>query len=211
VVTTLPGYPNSTIGASNINSLAVDYNSCRAPITFTNGLRQPTQPSASNGATTFTYAYTISDGSLFSVTANLTITTSSAFATTTDPLGNPYQSVVNIAGTRTYTYLPTSTSLTSTVSGPVSGTIANFYPYSLLASAPGVYTVATAPFLDLGGLTYYVTPEIPFNGNPTRAGLLANQQTVSVVSWAQETPHLDEQWSVIDAIGSLQQQVYIMR
>ena len=139
-LSSVPGFANVTIGAANVNSLAVQYSTCQAPISFSNGLRPPTQPSSSNGAVRFLYSYYISDGQFYSVSANLTITTSSQFATSVDALGNPYQSVVNVTGTRLYTYLPTNATLRSSVTGLQRSSTASqrFYPYSLLASAPGV-------------------------------------------------------------------------
>ena len=91
----------------------------------------------------------MSDGLTYSVQTNLSITTTSAFANTQDGLGNPYQVVTNITGTRLYTFLPNSSSVTSHVSfQPLSfsGGSQRFYPFALLASAPGVYTINTAPF-----------------------------------------------------------------
>ena len=90
-----------------MNALAANYTACQARITFTNGLRSPVQPSASNGGTHPRFSYFISDGTSYSISTNLTLTTTSAFATTTDQLGNPYQAVINITGSRTYTYVPT--------------------------------------------------------------------------------------------------------
>ena len=49
-LSSVPGFLNVTVGASNINAFAVNYAACKAPLTFTNGLRSPTQPSTSNGA-----------------------------------------------------------------------------------------------------------------------------------------------------------------
>ena len=164
----IPGFVNQTIGASNINALAANYAACTAPITFTNGLRAPTQPSASNGATRFAYNYVISDGVTYSIQGSLIIICSSAFATAKDLLGNPYQTITNVTGTRVYTYLPTGATLTSTINGLSTAVNANadqrFYPYALLASSPGVYTMATAPFLDNDGLEFSVSPSIPQNG-----------------------------------------------
>jgi hypothetical protein len=82
-------FSNVTLGAPNVNALAVQYATCQAPVSFTNGLRAPNQPSASNGFLRFNYSYTISGGVTYSMTANLTITTSSVFATAQDALGNP--------------------------------------------------------------------------------------------------------------------------
>ena len=130
----VPGFTNTTIGASNINALAPVYGTCSAPITFTNGLRPPIQPSVSNGGTRLAYSYSISDGVNYTVAGNLTIFTSSAFANLKDQLANPYQIVTNVTGTRLYTFLPTGATVFSTVSGL---SLANFpyasqrfYPYS---------------------------------------------------------------------------------
>ena len=166
----VPSFRNLTIGASNVNSLAANYATCQASITFTNGLRSPTQPSASNGAARFRFTYNISDGATYWVFANLTCTATSAFATTQDSLGNPYQTLTNITGTRLYTYLPTGQQLLSTVTGIFTPRYEQegdqrFYPYTLLASAPGVYTMNTAPFVDLDGLNFVVSPPAPCNGD----------------------------------------------
>ena len=185
-LSSVPGFVDVIIGASNVNSLAANYASCQAPITFTNGLRQPTQPSASNGALRISYSYFISDGATYSVQGNLTITTASAFATTKDMLGNPYQTVVNVTGSRTYTYLPTQTRLTSIIHG-LSQSVSvlatqRFYPYPLLSSAPGVYTMNTAPFFDADGLEFAVAPSIPANGSPSGTGTQYTASTLSIIT-----------------------------
>jgi hypothetical protein len=167
-LSSIPGFVNLTVGASNINALAVNYGTCQAPLSFTNGLRAPTQPSVSNGAQRFSYSYFISDGVSYSVQGNLVISTASAFATLHDQLGNPYQQVTNVTGTRLYTFLPTGQQLTSTVNGlslaAISYADQRFYPYSLLGSAPGVYSMNTAPFFDFAGVEFNVSPPVPVNG-----------------------------------------------
>ena len=67
-----------------------------------------------------------------------------------------------------YTYLPTGASVTSTVTGlftnPTPGPVVadqRFFPYAYLASAPGIYTVNTAPYLDGAGLQFSVSPSVP--------------------------------------------------
>ena len=150
-LTSVPFFVNRTIGASNINTLAPNYATCSAPITFTNGERQPTQPTQYNGAVQFGYYYFISDGSTYSVTANLTIFTNNKFATLKDQLGNPYQQVINITGTRTYKYIPSGATVVSTVNGLSLTAYANadqrWYPYALVSSSPGVYSTNTAPYV----------------------------------------------------------------
>lgn len=171
-LSSLPGFTNVSIAASNINALSVDYEQCAAPLTFTNGLRPPVQPSAGNGGTRLSYSYSLSDGLTYSVQTNLTLHTESAFATTHDQLGNPYQSVVFITGSRIYTYLPIAYTLVSTItsiantSTPLNSTHGSqcFYPYALLSAAPGVYSTDTAPFIDAAGLSFIVSPPVPPNG-----------------------------------------------
>ena len=154
-VSTIPGFRNTSIGASNLNALAADYNQCTAPIAFTNGLRSPTEAVAANSAGQYRFNYTISDGLTYRVSASLLISCSTNFATTLDQLGNPYQIVVNITGTRVYTNLSSGAISSAQVVGLANTSYAQrFYPYSLLAAQPGVYTVNSAPFLDANGLSF---------------------------------------------------------
>ena len=168
-LSTLPCFLQRTIPASNVNNIAVKYATCQAPITFSNGLRPPTQPSYYNGAQSIRYSYTISDDDSYIVQTDLVLTLSSAFATSRDQLGNPYQTVVNATGTRVYTYLNTSNTITSVVTGLSSAQSGvpsqRFYPYALLSSAPGVYTINTAPFLDGDGIAFHIDPSAPLDGN----------------------------------------------
>ena len=213
VLSSVSGFVNTTIGASNLNSLAANYAACQAPITFTNGLRQPTQPSASNGALQFTYSYFISDGLTYAVQGNLTITTASAFANTHDALGNPFQTVVNVTGLRTYTYLPTGAVVMSNIHGLSTAVPAHsdqrFYPYALLASAPGVYTINNAPFLDGDGLNFALSPSVPMNGLAPGSGTLYSATSVYILS-TQNTAVLTEAYSAQQPQPSLQQQSYVL-
>jgi hypothetical protein len=147
-------------------------------ITFTNGLRPPTQPSSSNGAVHVGYNYSVSDGVSYIVSGSLVLTMSSAFANLVDQLGNQYQQVVGVTGTRNYTYLPTGQTVISVVSG-LSEAAYNyadqrFYPYSLLASAPGVYTMQSTPFFDYDGVEFYISPSAPENGLAPGVGFQYN-------------------------------------
>ena len=209
----IPGFLNVTIGASNINALAADYAACQAPLTFTNGLRAPTEPSASNGAVQFNYSYTVSDGATYLVQGNLTITTTSAFATQKDQLGSPYQTVINVTGTRLYTYLPTGAVLLSSVNGISTAANANadqrWYPYALLSSAPGVYSMTTAPFLDFDGLEFNVSPSIPVNGSPPGVAPLYTATSV-YFSTPEPTAVLTENYYYHLPIIRLQQQIYTL-
>ena len=213
-LSSLPGFTNVTIqnftiGASNVNSLAADYIHCAAPVTFTNGLRPPTQPSFSNGAAQFSYSYHISDGSTYTVQTNLSIQTQSAFAAQQDGLGNPYQLIRNVTGVRVYTYLPTGAVVSSTVSSLISSnTTARFYPYSLLAAAPGVYSINSAPFLDADGFTFGLTPSVPDLGAAPHVG--AQHTNVSITLYSpspQATAVLTESYTQLPNIA-LQRQFY---
>ena len=182
----VPTFVDRRIGASNINTLAPNYATCSAPITFTNGLRQPTQQTQYNGAVLFSYSYFISDGVSYSVAGNLTINCSSKFATLKDQLGNPYQQVVNISGTRLYTYLPSRATVRSVVGG-LSTTAypyadQRWYPYSLLASSPGVYNINTAPFLDYDGIEFSISPPAPENGLPPGTGTQYSATSVYITT-----------------------------
>ena len=210
---TVPGFVNLTIAASNINSLAPVYGTCSAPITFTNGLRGPTQPSVSNGGTTIFYSYSISDGVSYTVVGNLTLTTTSAFANVRDQLGNPYQIVTNVTGTRLYTYLPTSQQLLSAVSGlsTVAATTPSsqlFYPYALLSSSPGVYSINSAPFFDDDGVEFNFSPSAPMLGLSLGQGIQYNTTSLRFLSSGPSTV-LTESFYVNLPIPTDQQQRYL--
>ena len=162
-----------------------------APITFTNGLRVPTQPSASSSALTFSYNYSITDASTYQVYTSLHITASTAFATREDQLHNVYQTCVNITGTRAYTYLPSlpnATTLTTQVVGlAVTSHPQRFYPYTLLSSSPGVYSANTAPFLDAAGLSFSLASAVPYPGAPP-APADTNAPTTTVITVAVALP-----------------------
>ena len=179
----VPSFVNVSLAPSNGNALAADYLQCRAPITFFNGLLGPTEPGPSNGALQFSYSYSLSDGLLYSVRCELTLRCVSAFASVQDALGNAYQTVVSITGTRLYTHLPSNATHTSTVSLSSSATTttlpdSRFYPYALLTSSPGVYNMDTAPYLDATGLQLDLHPAVPSNGLPPGTGLQYNTTAV---------------------------------
>ena len=180
-------------------------------LSVTNGLRAPTQPSASNGGVTIFYSYFISDGATYTVVGNLTLTTSSAFATNKDSLGNPYQTIVSVTGTRTYTYLPNNTVLTSTVSGVSTAAYpsadARFYPYALLSSSPGVYTLNTAPLWDYEGLEFAVSPSIPQLGRYPGSGTQYNATSL-YYNAPETTAVLVDGYYVTLPLVALQQQTY---
>ena len=201
-VSSIPGFLNTTISASNINSLAADYDACRAPITFVNGLRTPTQPSTSSSAAMFNYSYTVSDGVTYSVTANLTFIASEQFAVTQDSLGNPVQSLANVTGTRVCTNLTSGSTEIHAVTGLQPNVFGGgytyyfnntFYPYSLIASGPGVYSINTAPFWDFTGITYSIS-------SPVRTTVRLNVEWVLPLSQQVTPAVLTESLTVYDGI-----------
>ena len=209
----VPGFTNVTIGASNINALAPVYGTCQAPITFTNGLRAPTQPSVSNGALHFLYSYFISDGVTYSVQANLSVNTASQFANNKDQLANPYQVITGVTGTRLYTYIPSGQTVFSTITGlsTAANSLADqrFYPYSLLGAAPGVYTSNTAPLFDAEGMSFSVTPSIPVNGVAPNLGTQLTATTL-FMSAVQSSAVLNEAAYINLPLVNLQQQTYTL-
>ena len=103
------------------------------------------------------------------MSASLLLNATSQFPTGVDQLGNQYQTIANITGTRTYSNA--TYSLTSTVTGLSNATYAYddefFFPYAFLQAAPAVYTANTAPFLDYDGLEYGISPPAPKDGGVT--------------------------------------------
>ena len=211
VLSSIPGFSNITIGPSNFNALAVNLATCRAPITFTNGLRSPIEAVAANSRQTFYYQYSVSDGVTYRVQGNLTISATTQFATTFDQLGNPYLTIANVTGTRRYTYLPSGQSLVSVVSGISTAVNAladqRFYPFSLLVAAPNVYTMSTAPYLDHEGLEFSISPPAPLNGMPIGQGTQYPATTL-YFSTPEPTAVLTEGYYVNLPVAQYQQQLY---
>ena len=176
-VSNLPGFLNVTIGPTNINNGAANTATCAAPIDFRNGVRPPVQPiPGQNIFPTIAYSYVVGDGATYTITTNLTLTADSASAHT-DSLGNQYQTIVAVTGTRTYMFPRNGQTLVSSVVGNSSQTAAGaasqrFYPFALLGSNPGVYTVNTAPFVDFAGIGFTLSPPVPTAGLRTDSGTL---------------------------------------
>ena len=210
----IPGFRNVSIGAGDLNALSPNYNACQAPITFTNGLRPPVQPSSSNGALLIYFSYYISDGQTYSVQTNLTITTSSQFANTQDQLGNPYQTITSVTGTRMYTHLPDGFTLLSTITGLDTSSAAaatasqRFYPYSLLSASPGVYTSNNVPFFDAAGVSVTLSPAIPPLGMSTHAPTLYSSTLIQVLSPLTSNGMLVDGVFQSPPLTTLQRQVY---
>ena len=184
-LSTVPGFTNVTLGGGNSNIAAVRYSSCSAPITFANGARSPVIANTFNSPSRWQYNYVVSDGVSYTIAANLTLTMDGAIAAHVNSLGNQYQLVVAITGTRVYTYLPTNATVTSVVSTPSS--VSNgvyqaadqrFYPFALLSSAAGIYTVNTAPFVDFDGLAFSISPGTPASGQAPGVGTVYYQTSV---------------------------------
>ena len=172
-LSSVPGFHNITLGGGNANIGAVKYATCQAPITFANGQRAPINPSFANGGKTIQYNYFVSDGATYSITTNLTLTTDGAMANAVDALGNQYQNIIGVTGTRVYRYLPTNQIVSSTVSGLSSHYATadqRFYPFALLGSGAGIYTINTAPFVDYDGIEFNISPAAPAAGLPPGQG-----------------------------------------
>jgi len=164
VVSTIPGFIGVTIGTGSLNAVTANYQTCTAAININNGLAN--RPSSNIGATSLVYRYTfsITDGS-FTTTANMLITCSSA-SPQQDSLGNYYQTVVAMNGTRTYQN--GDFSVTSYIVRPFLWPTASsyyspnrIYPFSYSSSPPRTYAVATTPFLDVSGVQFVVEPPVP--------------------------------------------------
>ena len=167
-LSSVANFRNQTLGGGNANIGAVKYATCQAPITFANGQRAPINPSFANGGKTVQYNYFVSDGVTYTITTNLTLTTDGAVANAVDALGNQYQNIIGLTGTRVYHYLPTNQVITSTCSGITDGAYQyadqRFYPFALLGSGAGIYTINTAPFVDYDGIEFNISPAAPAAG-----------------------------------------------
>ena len=208
----IPGFLNVTIGASNVNALAPNYAQCTACISFTNGLRPPIEPGASNSALHIVYTYTIGDGATWTVQGRLNITMSTPFGNNADLLGNPYQTVVNVTGTRTYTYLPTNSRTVSTVyTLPHSMGYGDqrFYPYSLLSSSPGVYTSNAAPFWDSAGVEFGLSPAAPVNGDAPGTAQVVNATSLFVFPMPSQALLTEKFYRTLPSMA-VQQQTYAL-
>ena len=206
-VSAIPGFVNLTIGSSDINAFSADYDSCTASITRMNGLVAPTQPSVRNSAMQFNYSYNISDGSTYSVLTELVVNCTTHFGTFFDQLGNPHQVIANVTGTRLYTHIPTGATLLSTVSY-TAGKVARFYPYTLIASSPGVYSSNTVPHWDGAGVELNLSPAVPANGMAPRQGTQFDSQTLQITKDMSPRFVLTESHAITAPLPALQQQQY---
>ena len=181
VATGLPGFVNRVIAPSaNHNSQNVNYSLCTAAISRTNGKVTPVTPTAANTATLFHYSYFISDNATYSVNTSLAVSASSTLFV--DELGNTYQNITAVSGTRIYTYLPTGATVTSSVTGlsASAGTPSQrWYPFAYL-QLRSHYTTNNAPYLDADGLGYGISPAAPINGDPPGNGTQYSDVTVQV-------------------------------
>ena len=208
----IPGFVNRYIANSSANAANVNYTNCVAAITNSNGRVSPVSPSSANTATSFTYSYSISDGASYNVTTVLAITTAPTLLV--DQLGNSYQNITAVQGRRSYTYLPTGATVTSSVTGlstAVGLPSQRWYPFALLQSTPGVYSTATAPFVDGEGIGFSISPAQPVNGVAPGSGTQYAAITVHVA--APDTvsyPVLTEFNFVTAPLISKQQQSYVL-
>ena len=172
-LSSVPGFLNVSIGASNLNALAPVYSQCAAAITFTNGLRPFIEAGPSNSQPQFRYSYTISDGLTYTISAALLFTAASQFASQTDSIGSPYQVISTVTGVRNYTWTQTGQTLSSRVTGlstQYGMPDQRWYAFSLLASSPGVYSTSTAPFLSAEGVEFNISPAAPAAGMAPGSG-----------------------------------------
>ena len=163
-VSNIAGFTSVTVNTGSRSAALVNYQTCTAGIAIANGLAN--RPSSNIGATSLVYRYTYytTDGQS-STTANLLITCASANPQQ-DALGNYYQTVVAINGTRTI--IDGSFQVISRVTGMYAypTTSDNYapqriYPFSYSSSPPRSYTVSTTPFLDVNGIQFLVDPPVP--------------------------------------------------
>ena len=211
-LSTVPGFFNVTIGAANVNSLAPTYGTWQSShLIHQRSACAHTAVGVQWRDSHLLFVTSSQTGVNYSVSGNLTFTTTSAFANTADSLGNPYQTVISVNGTRLYTYLPTGAQLRSTVSGVTTSAYANadqrFYPYSLLGAAPGVYFQNTAPFFDYDGVEFGVSPPVPALGSPLGLGTQYNATSLYFTT-SEATAVLTEGYYLSLPVVTYQQQSY---
>jgi hypothetical protein len=86
-------------------------------------------------------------------------------------------------------------------------TVVRFYPYSLLAAAPGVYTAAAAPFFDYDGIEFTISPSAPLAGYAPGNGTLYNATSLYVTA-SIATAVLTDGYYLNPPLATLQQQTY---
>jgi len=209
-VSSIPGFVSRTIGPASLNAAAVDYTNCVANVTVNRAAAVTSAPA--NTATQFSYSYSISDGATYSVNTTLAITTTATPQLYVDQLGNSYQNITSVSGTRVYTHLPTGATVISAVTGLSNGAgtpSQRWYPFAYLQSAPGVYSTSTAPYLDGEGIGFTISPAAPVNGNAPGAG--AQNSIINVRVAAPNTVSyatLTELSYVTAPLSNQQQQTY---
>ena len=202
-----PGFVNQSIPAANINAPVIDLVNCKAPIDSRNGGAIP----GYGYAPSFTYQYTIGDGSTWEAVTIMKVTASKDLYV--DELGNQYQTIADVTGTRKYTWLPTgmgSTSAIPAIDTNYDAPSQRWYPFALTQAATGVYNTSTAPYLDGDGLAIRISPAMPINGEPAGGSI-----TDIIVSFALSDPNdpssallLTESNTETPLSSSVQSQIY---
>lgn len=201
-ITIDPSLPNGGRGI-------VDPDACSAAITNTNGLQSA--PASTTVPATYHYNYFITDGATYSVVANLSFTMDSSTASV-DLLGDYYQTITAIGGSRTYNYFPTSYTTTATVTG-ISSTPSfpdqRFYPFAQTMVPPSnfqAYTMNNAPFIDYDGFAFALSATQYRDG----AGSGTKYGSINAYWYGSDSAiALEESHTAVYPKGALQQQLVV--
>ena len=178
---TLPGFVASTANAtSQTPAGSTSMSACALPTPFKNTLPKL---SATLAGVPYSYAYSISDGSTFTVQTVVTLTTDGNVYQ--DAIGNRYVLAVAANGTRTYydwTQAVTTSSAptaTSTITGvvPVSNATTGTLTYTGNKNDNRFYPSA-APHVDVLGISFTLAQPAPITGNSN-----VTASTVSITSY----------------------------
>ena len=122
----------------------------------------PTLPAA--GTTqAFTLTYSVTDNVTYVVSVSATVYTDGTI--NFDQLGNPFYNLIQMTGTRTYTYLPTAAVTTVAITSLMSQNIIASSNLAYITNNNRLYT--QAPFLDRYGIAYTLASGVAVDGSAT--------------------------------------------
>ena len=159
VCSNAPGFVAAAYNpVDDVPTASTNLNDCLNP-SFTT-VAAPTLPAVGT-IQGFSLTYTVTDNSTFTAAVNATVYTDGTI--NYDQLGNPYYNLIQVTGTRTYTYLPTAVTSSVAITSLMSQNIIASSNLAYITNNNRLYT--QAPYLDRYGIAYTLASGVAVDGS----------------------------------------------